>query len=91
MNNKIGLGVYRHYKGNFYRVIGQARHSETGEEMVVYRCLYGDCSLWVRPLAMFTETVTVDGNHVPRFERCDETNVSLGIDGNRCKGCGRCV
>jgi hypothetical protein len=60
-------GRYRHYKGNDYQVIGLACHSETGDQLVVYRCLYGDHSLWVRPLAMFTETVTVDGRQVPRF------------------------
>ena len=49
-----------------------ARHSETEELLVVYRCLYGDHSLWVRPLAMFRETVTVDGRKVPRFERVEE-------------------
>jgi len=68
----IRFGRYRHYKGNFYEVIGMARHSETNEEVVVYRCLYGDHSLWVRPLAMFMETVTVAGREVPRFERVEE-------------------
>jgi len=68
----IRFGRYRHYKGNFYEVIGVARHSETEEEMAVYRCLYGDHSLWVRPLAMFLETVTVAGREVPRFERVEE-------------------
>ena len=63
----IRTGRYRHYKGNEYEVIGIARHSETEEEMVVYRKLYGDGSLWVRPLAMFTEDVPVDGRVVPRF------------------------
>jgi len=63
----ICTGRYRHYKGNEYQVIGIARHSETEEEMVVYRKLYGDGSLWVRPLAMFTEDVPVDGRVVPRF------------------------
>lgn len=63
-------GRYRHYKGNYYQVIGVARHSESGEELVVYRCLYGDHSLWVRPLAMFTGSVTVAGSAVPRFEWC---------------------
>jgi len=62
-------GRYRHYKGNEYEVMGTARHSETEEPLVVYRTLYGDFSLWVRPLAMFTETVEVDGHTVPRFER----------------------
>ena len=61
-------GRYRHYKGNFYEVIDVARHSETEEELVVYRKLYGDNSLWVRPLAMFMENVPVDGRSVPRFE-----------------------
>lgn len=60
-------GRYRHYKGNDYLVLGVARHSETMEEVVVYRALYGERGLWVRPLAMFTEKVTVDGIKVPRF------------------------
>jgi len=63
----IPNGRYRHYKGNDYEVIGSARHSETEEQMVVYRKLYGDGSLWVRPLAMFLEDVTVDGKQIPRF------------------------
>jgi len=61
-------GKYRHYKGNLYEVVGVARHSETLEEMVVYRALYGEGGLWVRPLGMFLENVTVDGRTVPRFE-----------------------
>ena len=64
----IRPGRYRHYKGNDYEVIGIARNSETEEEMVIYRKLYGDSSLWIRPLAMFMEDVTVDGRQVPRFE-----------------------
>lgn len=63
----IPLGLYRHYKGNDYEVLGVARHSETEEEVVVYRALYGEHGLWVRPLAMFTETVEVAGHRVPRF------------------------
>jgi len=62
-------GRYRHYKGHDYRVISLARHSETREVLVVYQALYGDGGLWVRPAAMFTETVTVDGRRGPRFER----------------------
>ena len=58
---------YRHYKGNLYEVVGVARHSETLEEMVVYRALYGEGGLWVRPMGMFLENVTVDGKTVPRF------------------------
>jgi len=68
----IRPGRYRHYKGNFYEVIDIARHSETEEEMVVYRKLYGDHSLWVRPLGMFVENVLVDGYMVPRFEWAGE-------------------
>jgi len=63
----IGPGRYRHYKGNEYTVLGVARHSETLEELVVYRQEYGDRGLWVRPAAMFMETVVVDGRPVPRF------------------------
>lgn len=60
-------GRYRHYKGNLYEVLGVARHSETEEELVVYRALYGDFGLWVRPLAMFTQLVEFEGKQVPRF------------------------
>lgn len=67
-NNTIKLGKYRHYKGKEYEVIGVARHSETLEEMVVYRALYGDHDLWVRPLKMFLEEVEVDGQKIPRFQ-----------------------
>ncbi|WP_265551624.1 DUF1653 domain-containing protein [Trichlorobacter lovleyi] len=62
-------GRYRHYKGGEYEVVGTARHSESDEQLVVYRCLYDNNSLWVRPLAMFLETVPVDGRELPRFER----------------------
>lgn len=65
-------GRYRHYKGNFYQVIGTARHSETEEPMVVYRPLYGEGGLWVRPEPMFEELVTVNGEQVPRFCRCEQ-------------------
>ena len=64
----ITPGRYRHYKGNDYTVVGVARHSETLEELVVYRQEYGDRGLWVRPAAMFAETVVVDGTSVPRFQ-----------------------
>ncbi len=62
-------GTYRHYKGNDYQVIGLARHSESLQTLVVYRALYGEGGLWVRPLAMFLEAVEVDGKSVPRFAR----------------------
>jgi len=61
-------GIYRHYKGKLYEALFLARHSETEELMVVYRALYGDGGYWVRPYAMWSETVTVDGRPVPRFE-----------------------
>lgn len=67
----VSPGRYRHYKGNFYEVVGIARHSETEEQLVVYRKLYDDCSLWVRPLGMFVENVQIDGRSVPRFERVE--------------------
>lgn len=62
-------GRYRHYKGGLYTVIGIARHSETGELLVVYRPEYGERAFWVRPLAMFNETVQIEGRLIPRFER----------------------
>ena len=67
MNDIIRPGRYRHFKGNEYEVLFTARHSETEEEMVVYRALYGEGGLWVRPMGMFLENVTVDGKTVPRF------------------------
>lgn len=60
-------GRYRHYKGQEYRVLGLARHSETLEPLVVYQALYGERGQWVRPAAMFTETVEHAGGRVPRF------------------------
>lgn len=65
----IELGRYKHYKGNEYEVIGVAHHSETMEELVVYRALYGEHGLWVRPLAMFLEKMTIDGVEQPRFRK----------------------
>jgi len=60
-------GRYRHFKGGEYELLGVAKHSETAEEMAVYRALYGEQGLWVRPLAMFQETVEHDGKIQPRF------------------------
>ena len=65
--SEVPAGRYWHYKGKEYTVIGVARHSETEEELVVYRQEYGDRALWVRPKGMFLETVEVDGQRVPRF------------------------
>lgn len=70
--SEVVLGIYRHYKGNLYQVLHTARHSETEEWLVVYRALYGDYGVWVRPLAMFGEMVEMDGNTVPRFELIQE-------------------
>jgi hypothetical protein len=63
----IILGKYRHYKGGEYEVVGVVRHSETLEPLVLYRPLYNASGLWVRPFAMFNETVIVDGREVKRF------------------------
>lgn len=65
-------GTYRHYKGNLYELIGLAKHSETLEELVVYRALYGAGELWVRPAKMWNETVLVDGKEVPRFQYIEQ-------------------
>lgn len=69
---EIKLGKYRHFKGNEYEVIGIAKNSETLEDMVVYKALYGDGGLWVRPLAMWNETVEVNGKTSKRFEYIGE-------------------
>ena len=65
--DEIKPGRYRHFKGKEYEVLGVARHSETEEELVVYRALYGDFSLWVRPVSMWNETVERDGKTFRRF------------------------
>ena len=62
-------GLYRHYKGNRYEVVGTVRHSETLEPMTLYRALYGEQGLWVRPAAMFEEEVVIDGVAQPRFAK----------------------
>ena len=63
----IKPGIYRHFKGNRYKVLYMAKHSETMEDMVVYQALYGEHGIWVRPAEMFRETVTRDGKTFPRF------------------------
>ena len=60
-------GIYRHYKGQRYRVLGTANHSETMEPLVVYQALYGEHGLWVRPAAMFVETIELEGEPIERF------------------------
>lgn len=71
----LAKGIYRHYKGKEYRVIGVAKHSETLEDVVVYEALYENTSsrLWVRPLSMFNEIVLIEGKEVPRFEFLRDT------------------
>ncbi len=65
---EIKKGKYRHFKGNEYMVIGTAKHSETTEEFVVYKALYGEGGLWIRPASMWNETVEKDGKTFRRFE-----------------------
>jgi len=73
----LKLGKYKHYKGNFYKVLGVAQHSETLEELVIYQALYksdefGENALWVRPKKIFTETITKDGKEMPLFKYINE-------------------
>lgn len=84
-DDDIPLGRYRHYKGREYDVIGLARHSETEESLVVYRCLYGDYSLWVRPQSEFMESVELSGETIPRFayvgpSTCNNTHTKPADD-----------
>lgn len=69
---ELKLGKYRHFKGNEYELVGIATHSETLEPMVVYRALYGDNGLWVRPMSMWTEQIDRNGYHGPRFQYIGE-------------------
>ena len=69
MENEIILGRYRHFKGKEYEVLFVAKHSETLEEMVVYKALYGEMGYWVRPAKMWNETVEFEGKQVKRFEQ----------------------
>lgn len=72
---EIKPGRYRHFKGNEYEVLGTAKHSETLEELVVYRALYGEGGLWVRPASMWDETVERDGQTFRRFTPVEEGNL----------------
>lgn len=75
----IRPGIYQHYKGKQYQVYEVAQHSETEEPLVVYRCLYGGYSLWVRPLIMFEEQVKLaDGTRAPRFELIKPSEENIG-------------
>ena len=81
---QIPAGRYRHYKGKLYQVLDVARHSETLEALVVYRPLYGEGALWVRPAGMFAETVVVNGVTQPRFAWVDAG--TSGVTGNTAPG-----
>jgi len=74
--SQIPLGIYRHYKGKQYEVIGFAKHSETLEDMVIYKALYGDGGTWVRPLSMWENLIEVGGNTVKRFEYIGKSDVT---------------
>jgi hypothetical protein len=71
-NMKLETGLYKHYKGNMYEVYMTAQHSETEEWMVVYKALYGEQGMWVRPYEMFIEEVEVEGALVPRFQKVED-------------------
>ena len=92
MEKNIKPGTYRHYKDNYYWVFGTAKHSETLEDLVVYRVLHeNDTSeLWVRPPEMFTELVEVDGKQVPRFEYVEDAHHTIEeLHHFRCTSCAK--
>ena len=69
---ELKLGLYKHFKGNDYQVLGLARNSETLDYMVIYKALYGDFGTWVRPISMFLEKVMFEGEEIPRFKFIQE-------------------
>ncbi len=69
MKNSNITGRYRHYKGNKYEVLGEGIHTETEERLIIYKALYEPFTIWVRPYDMFFETVTIDGQEIPRFSK----------------------
>jgi len=79
MQIQLKKGLYQHYKGPLYRVLDVARHSESEEALVIYQALYGEKGLWARPLSMFTETVVLDGNEIPRFAFCENQSQVLEV------------
>ena len=72
IERELPFGIYRHYKGNQYEVVGFAKHNETLENMVIYKALYSEGGIWVRPLSMWGEHVEIDGEAVRRFEYVDD-------------------
>lgn len=82
--DSIPMGRYRHYKGQHYELIAIARHSETEEDMAVYRTLYGNFDMWVRPLAMFLDNIERDGQTVPRFAFDPESQATPHALAGRC-------
>jgi len=81
--NQLRAGIYRHYKGRDYQVLEVAQHSETEQPLVVYRCLYGDYSWWVRPLEMFLESVELGGEPLARFSYIGPADVEQVADVTR--------
>jgi hypothetical protein len=85
--NPIPLGIYRHYKGNGYEVVGLAKHSETLEDMVIYKALYRNGGTWVRPLSMWNNLIEIDDKTVKRFEYVGESHslseLSMGSEVKR--------
>ena len=80
MNNTLTKGsIWQHYKGNLYELVGIAKHSETLEEMVVYRALYGEGDIWVRPLSMWLETLTTERGKIQRFTKIKEGKQNVDI------------
>ena len=75
--DELKPGVYRHFKGNYYRLLFLAEHTETRETLVIYQALYGERGLWARPLSMWNETVRRDGEDLPRFAYVCETEAEL--------------
>ncbi len=77
----VKKGIYRHFKGNLYEVLEVGTHSETQEQQVVYRALYGERGIWIRPLAMFFDTVERDGNSCKRFTWIESSDAQFGPRG----------